>query len=66
MQGEERAEYGARVIAHLSQELTSIYGKGFTKTNLYSYYSFLTAFLRFSTQRVENLRRSFRGAITVH
>ena len=44
MQGEDRAEYGAKVIAHLSKELTSIYGKGFAKTNLYSYYSFFNCF----------------------
>ena len=35
-----RAEYGTKVIAELSAELTQKYGKGFTKTNLYSFYSF--------------------------
>ena len=44
MQGEVRAEYGTKMISHLSKELTGIYGKGFTKTNLYSYYSFYNAF----------------------
>lgn len=41
LNGEERAEYGARIIKELSKELTNIYGKGFTKTNLYSFYSLL-------------------------
>ena len=33
--GEERAQYGAEVIARLSRELTGIYGKGFSKRALY-------------------------------
>ena len=40
LSGESRAEYGASVIARLSKELSKEYGKGFTKTNLYSFYSF--------------------------
>ncbi len=40
LQGEERARYGAEVIKKLAKELTAEYGKGFTKTNLYSFYSF--------------------------
>lgn len=44
MQGENRAEYGSRVIERLSEELTSIYGKGFTKSSLYSCYSFYKAY----------------------
>ena len=40
MRGEDRAKYGADVIASLSAQLTDIYGKGFTKTNLYSFYGF--------------------------
>ena len=44
MNGEKRAEYGAEVIKKLSDELTSEYGKGFTKTNLYSFYSFYKAY----------------------
>ena len=38
--GEDRAEYGANIISKLSKTLTSEYGKGFTKTNLYNFYSF--------------------------
>lgn len=39
-QGSGRAEYGSGIIAKLAKELTAEYGKGFTKTNLYSFYSF--------------------------
>lgn len=39
-QGSDRAEYGSGIIAKLAKELTAEYGKGFTKTNLYSFYSF--------------------------
>ena len=44
LQGQERAEYGAEVIKKLSFELTQIYGKGFTKSNLYSFIDFYFAF----------------------
>ena len=40
LQGENRAEYGAAIIKRLSKELTAEYGKGYTKSNLYSFYSF--------------------------
>ena len=40
LQGENRAEYGANVIKKLAKDLTAGYGKGFTKTNLYNFYSF--------------------------
>ncbi len=42
--GKNRAEYGANVIRSLASELTKVYGKGFTKTNLYSFYSFYKCF----------------------
>lgn len=42
--GENRAEYGANIIKNLSKELTQKYGKGFTKTNLYSFYRFYKCF----------------------
>lgn len=42
--GENRAEYGANIIKKLSKELTKKYGKGFTKTNLYSFYRFYKYF----------------------
>lgn len=38
--GTDRAEYGTGVIAKLAKALTSEYGKGFTKSNLYNFYSF--------------------------
>ena len=44
LKGETRSEYGAKVIKKLSKELTEKYGKGFTKTNLYSFYSFYKCF----------------------
>jgi len=34
------AKYGAEIIKKLSKELSAEYGKGFTKSNLYSFYSF--------------------------
>lgn len=40
MQDGERAKYGAEIIKKLSKELFAEYGKGFTKTNLYTFYSF--------------------------
>ena len=44
LKGEARSEYGASVIKKLSKSLTEKYGKGFTKTNLYSFYSFYKCF----------------------
>lgn len=44
LQGADRAEYGAGIIAKLAKELTAEYGKGFTKSNLYNFYSFYKAF----------------------
>jgi predicted nuclease of restriction endonuclease-like (RecB) superfamily len=44
LQGKERAEYGAEVIKNLSVHLTEIYGKGFTKSNLYSFTEFHRTF----------------------
>ena len=35
--GKERAEYGLEIIKKLSKDLTKKYGRGFTKTNLYSF-----------------------------
>lgn len=36
--GKNCVEYGANIIKKLSKELTKKYGKGLTKTNLYSFY----------------------------
>ena len=40
MRGKERAKYGAEIIKKLAKELSAEYGKGFTKSNLYSFYAF--------------------------
>ena len=39
-----RAEYGLEVIKFLAKSLTKKYGRGFTKSNLYSFYSFYREF----------------------
>lgn len=44
LNGQDRAQYGASVIKELSKRLTATYGKGFTKTNLYSYVNFYNMF----------------------
>ena len=44
IKGADRAEYGAGVIAKLAKELTTEYGRGFTKSNLYSFYAFYKAY----------------------
>lgn len=44
LKGKDRAEYGKNTINKLSKELTSIYGKGFAKTNLYNCYTFYKMF----------------------
>ncbi|MCQ2072969.1 MAG: DUF1016 N-terminal domain-containing protein [Bacteroidaceae bacterium] len=40
MKGESRAEYGKRVIPCLAERLTTKYGQGFDRTNLYYYLDF--------------------------
>lgn len=42
--GEKRAEYGEALLASLSQELTSSFGKGFTERNLRYFRQFYVAF----------------------
>ena len=44
LQYKDRSEYGLKCIKNLSKELTQEFGKGFTKTNLYSFYSFYKTF----------------------
>ena len=44
LQGENRAEYGKEVIKKLSEYLSKIYGKGFTKSNLYQFIQFYKFF----------------------
>ncbi len=40
LKGEDRAQYGASVIKELSKRLTATYGKGFSKSYLYSFVQF--------------------------
>ena len=43
LNGKNRSEiYGVEIIKRLSKELTEKHGKGYTKTNLYSFYTFYT------------------------
>lgn len=44
LQGDERAKYGSELIKQLSEQLTKLYGKGFTKTNLYQFMDFFRKF----------------------
>ena len=44
LQGENRAEYGKEVIKRLAKYLTELYGKGFTKSNLYQFVQFYKFF----------------------
>ena len=44
--GENRAKYGLDIIKALSKRLTTAYGKGFTKTNLYNFVKFYELFPR--------------------
>ena len=40
LQGEDRAKYGSEIIKILAKELSAEYGKGYNKSNLYSFYTF--------------------------
>lgn len=40
LNGEDRAKYGAAIIKELSKRLTAVYGKGFSKSNLYGFVQF--------------------------
>lgn len=42
--GEKRAEYGAEIIKKLLRELTGMYGRGYTKSNLYQFTQFYKAY----------------------
>lgn len=44
LDGEERAEYGKRIITNLAKELTAKYGKGFNFSSLYQYIRFYKLF----------------------
>ncbi len=63
--GQERSKYGAEVIKKLSKNLTEKYGKGFTKTNLYSFYSFYKCFPEIFHSVSGKSKKIFRGLIIV-
>ena len=44
LKGEDRAEYGAKVIAKLSKYLNEKYGRGFSKRYLWEYLRFYKAY----------------------
>ena len=54
LKGENRAEYGAKIIADLSKSLTLEFGRGFGKTNLYQFLPSISLIQTFS-RRPENL-----------
>ena len=61
LKGEDRAEYGTTLIRKLSKELTNEYGKGYTKTNLYSFYSFYKiSVTNLSNRRFSSNKNSYR------
>ena len=79
LQGEDRAKYGAEIIKKLAKELSAEYGKGYTKSNLYSFYSFYKTYpeifqtpsgksvgLLSWSRRVDNPAFCFRGRIIEH
>jgi len=51
--GEERAEYGKRIIQELSKRLTSEFGKGFDKRNLWFMRNFFMAYPKVNALRSE-------------
>ena len=44
LKGENRAEYGKEIVINLAEYLTSEYGKGFIKSNLYQFVQFYKFF----------------------
>lgn len=46
LKGKDRADYGVKLIKKLSKELTTEYGKGFDRTNLYRFLKFYKNFPR--------------------
>ncbi|MBU0535494.1 MAG: DUF1016 family protein [Nanoarchaeota archaeon] len=47
--GEEKAEYGSKLLARLSKDLKSRYGKGFGKSNIYLMRQFFLKYRKFQT-----------------
>ena len=55
LQSQKRAAYGKQVIKSLSEQLTSLYGKGFDSSNLYKYADFYQTFPNLDTVRLNSL-----------
>lgn len=51
--GEAKAEYGSRLLKNISSELTKLYGKGFSKSNLFSMRRFYLEYPKFQTLSVK-------------
>ena len=71
LKGDNRAEYGAEIIAALSNALTLEFGKGFSKTNLYQFYVFYKYYPAYFQTKIEEGNRALSWThycflITVH
>lgn len=60
LKGENRAEYGTEIIKYLSRVLTTEYGKGFDRSNLYRFLSFYRTF----PEIVDAVSRQFKPLLT--
>lgn len=60
LQGKGRADYGKQIVAMLSKELSSAYGKGFGKQELYKYVQFYNLF----PEIVDSVSRQSRLLLT--
>lgn len=65
LRGQKRSEYGAEVIKNCQRILLKNMVRDLQKQTCIVFIHFINAFLRFSTQRVENLRHIFLGLIIV-
>jgi hypothetical protein len=63
--GEERAKYGDGLIADLSQKLTSDFGKGFTRRNIWAMRQFYLLFPKVHALRAELNWTHYRSLIRV-
>lgn len=45
---DERGEYGKKIVENIANELTQLYGRGFTRDNLFRMFQFAKTFLDFS------------------
>lgn len=61
-QGQQRADYGIHLIEMLSQQLTQVFGKGYSLPNMWKFKQFFLAFPILSTigRELTNLRQHLR------